>query len=404
MRTSGLKAAYYVIGILKEKVRRLLGPIMQITPIMAATKTTRMSLRVGSFNMHGFKIGSSCLADLCNMSDIILVQEHWLSPHSLHLLSGVNDNFVYFASSAMCTKLAEGVLRGRPFGGVGVIVHKSLAKDTSLIVNSERLTIVRIEDLYVVNVYLPDTSTAGRAEIVLDICSQIESHVNFHDNRYVIIGGDFNLEFINGTSCCQDLNSFIIENDLCVCDSKFSNGPGYTHCQETRSCSSWIDHFITSRNLFDKVDDAKIIEIGSNLSDHYPLWIHIADSSGLCRNDCTDFKDTGPKVTRLRWDKADISSYCELTRILFNDIRLDTDVDSDYDKIITALHNASRFCVPKCKTSFFKHYWDDDLSDLKMRSIEANRLWVECGRPRHGYVLQEKCRAKAMYKTALRNK
>jgi len=151
-----------VIGILKEKVRRLLGPIMQITPIMAATKTTRMSLRVSSYNMHGFKIGSSCLADLCNMSDIILVQEHWLSPHSLHLLSGVNDNFVYFASSAMCTKLSEGVLRGRPFGGVGVIVHKSLA----LIVNSERLTIVRIEDLYVVNVYLRDTSTAGRAEIV----------------------------------------------------------------------------------------------------------------------------------------------------------------------------------------------------------------------------------------------
>jgi len=47
--------------------------------------------------------------------------------------------------------------------------------------------------------------------------------------------------------------------------------------QETRNCSSWIDHFITSRNLFDKVDDAEIIEIGSNLSDHYPLWIHIAD-------------------------------------------------------------------------------------------------------------------------------
>jgi len=75
----------------------------------------------------------------------------------------------------MCTKLAEGVLRGRPFGGVGVTVHKSLAKDTSLTVNSERLTTVRIEDLYVVNVYLPDTSTAGRAEIVLDICSQTES-------------------------------------------------------------------------------------------------------------------------------------------------------------------------------------------------------------------------------------
>jgi len=208
---------------------------------MAATKSIRMSLRVSSFNMHGFKIGSSCLADLCNMSDIILVQEHWLSPHSLHLLSSVNDNFVYFASSAMCTKLARGVFRGKPFGGVGVIVHKSLAKDTSPIVNSEKLTIVRIEDLYVVNVYLPDTSELKLYRI---FCSQSESYVNPHNNSYVIIGGNFNLEFINGTSCCQDLNSFIMDNDLCVCDSKFSNGPGYTHCQETRNCSSWIDHFI----------------------------------------------------------------------------------------------------------------------------------------------------------------
>jgi len=57
----------------KGKVRYLLGPIMQITPIMAATKTTQMSLHASSFNMHGFKIGSSWLADLCNMSDIILV-------------------------------------------------------------------------------------------------------------------------------------------------------------------------------------------------------------------------------------------------------------------------------------------------------------------------------------------
>jgi len=79
-------------------------------------------------------------------------------------------------------------------------------------------------------------------------------------------------------------------------------------------------------------------------------------------------------------------------------------VDSDYDKIIAALHNASRFCVPKCKTSFFKHYWDDDLSDLKMKSIEANRLWIECGRPRSGYILQEKCQSKAVYKRVLRNK
>jgi len=91
-------------------------------PFMAATNSTRMLLRVCSFNMHGYKIGSSFLADLCKMSDIILIQEHWLSPDCLHLLSSVNDNFVYFSNSAMSSKLARHVFRGRPFGGVGVLV------------------------------------------------------------------------------------------------------------------------------------------------------------------------------------------------------------------------------------------------------------------------------------------
>ena len=67
---------------------------------------------------------------------------------------------------------------------------------------------------------------------------------------------------------------------------------------------------------------------------------------------CSDCNDTGPKVTPLKWDKADITSYYELPRIFFNDIRLRTDVDSVYDKIIAALHNAAQFSIPKCKTSF----------------------------------------------------
>ena len=47
------------------------------------------------------------------------------------------------------------------------------------------------------------------------------------------------------------------------------------------------------------------------------------------------------------------------------------------------------------------HSWQ---AYLKMKSLEANRLWIECGRPRSGYILQEKCRIKAVYKRALRNK
>ena len=52
----------------------------------------------------------------------------------------------------------------------------------------------------------------------------------------------------------------------------------------------------------------------------------------------------------------------------------------------------------------FKHYWDDELNELKTKSVEANHLWIQCGRPRSGYVYHERRVARAAYKRAIRNK
>ena len=96
-------------------------------------------------------------------------------------------------------------------------------------------------------------------------------------------------------------------------------------------------------------------------------------------------------------------SYYELTKNSLSYINLNSDIDSDYHKILTALHNVAQACVPRCKDSFFKHYWDDDLNDLKAKSVEANRLWVSCGRPRSGLVYQERRVTRVAYKRAIRN-
>jgi len=354
--------------------------------------------------MHGFNIGNVCLRDLCHVSDVVLVQEHWLAPDRLHLLSGVHDDFIYFASSSMSKKLSSGVFRGRPFGGIGVFIKKSLATCTSLIAKNERFIIIKLGSIYVVNVYLPDSSVCGRDEVIADICSQIEDYVIIHGNEYIVIGGDFNLEFVNGATCCADLNSFMSDKNLRVCDSKFTDNVKYTYCHETRNCSSWIDHFAVSRSLFDKVDDAHIIDTGNNLSDHCPIWMKLTDCETLTSKASVQTKTAIPEVSRLRWDKADVTSYRDLTDRLFSTINMNNDINSDYDKILTALHTAARTCVPRGKISFFKYYWDADLDDLKVKSINAHRLWVQCGRPRSGPVFHEKRITKAEYKRAIRNK
>ena len=147
------------------------------------------------------------------------------------------------------------------------------------------------------------------------------------------------------------------------------------------------------------------LDNGNNLSDHRPIWIQL-DGIKLSVKYNVPITIGRPNgdTSRLRWDKADIVSYYEMTRQFLDGITLSSDIDCDYDHILTALHNAAQLCVPRGKVSFFKHYWDDDLDDLKTRSVEANHLWVECGRPRSGYVYHEKRTAKAAYKRALRNK
>ena len=84
---------------------------------------------------------------------------------------------------------------------------------------------------------------------------------------------------------------------------------------------------------------------------------------------------------------------------------MSNDINSDYDTILTALHTAARMCVYlEGKSHFFKYYWDADLDDFKVKSINAHRLWIQCGRRRSGPIFHEKRIAKAEYKRGIRNK
>ena len=65
------------------------------------------------------------LRDLCFTSDIIAVQEHWLAKHDRDKLSNFRDSFQCIAKSAMFNKHEYGILVGRPFGGLAVLIRKA---------------------------------------------------------------------------------------------------------------------------------------------------------------------------------------------------------------------------------------------------------------------------------------
>jgi len=74
--------------------------------------------------MHGFREGLPAIRDmmLTIQPDVLMLQEHWLT--NMHKSDDEFPQYVCFGSSAMCTSVKSGILRGRPFGGVMVLVNK----------------------------------------------------------------------------------------------------------------------------------------------------------------------------------------------------------------------------------------------------------------------------------------
>ena len=62
------------------------------------------------------KTSTDTINKMCNESQIILLQEHWLYPDELQLISQLNTNFSGFGISSVC--LDDKFITGRPHGGL----------------------------------------------------------------------------------------------------------------------------------------------------------------------------------------------------------------------------------------------------------------------------------------------
>ena len=56
------------------------------------------------------------------------------------------------------------------------------------------------------------------------------------------------------------------------------------------------------------------------------------------------------------------------------------------------------------KVDFFKFWWDSELDNLKMLSIDAHSVWKQAGKPKSGPVYDAKQISHANYKLAIHHK
>jgi hypothetical protein len=72
---------------------------------------------------------------LVKRPDIFMLQEHWLIPYNLSRLEEKFPNYMYFGSSALasCIESGIGLMRGRPFSALMMLVKKVMKLYVQLI-------------------------------------------------------------------------------------------------------------------------------------------------------------------------------------------------------------------------------------------------------------------------------
>ena len=73
-----------------------------------------------------------------------------------------------------------------------------------------------------------------------------------------------------------------------------------------------------------------------------------------------------------------------------------------YSAIVNALLNNSDRFVPRTKSGFYKHWWNERLDELKQASIVTHNLWKRHGRPRSGEIFMQMKTAMIAYKKAIK--
>ena len=132
------------------------------------------TLKIATFNCHGFKQNISQILCLFKSCDILCLTETWLRPNELHSIDDALNQFdcSVFSKSGMDDMECTGTYSGRPFGGVCVVSKKlngiyvrpiEIASNRIVGVNLMNDNGTIIQSVY--SVYFPHDQAADAAEI-----------------------------------------------------------------------------------------------------------------------------------------------------------------------------------------------------------------------------------------------
>ena len=380
-------------------------------------------LQISSYNCKSFKRNIGGISRLCDSSDIVFLQEHWLFPSDLPSLNNVHKDFMSFGISSM--DLSDGLILGRPFGGLAVLWKNNLAPfvkpisfDDNRIIGLE----CKIDDLKILllGVYLPYDTKKNFDQYVYYL-AKLKSIVDDFDSPNVCILGDFNADIFKLSDFGKELQSFCQDANLKIADTLLLPQNSITHINDGSSTESWLDHIVCTDGFYSLLRGVGI-DLSIASSDHFPLFLKLDVSNLNNSSDSSKNYRCDPRwvVDWTSVDDAKINVFTEIVKEKLSSIAVPYDVlhchsstcfahkaaiSEYYSEIIDSVRNASQETVSKKVNGHTKRIipgWTEFVQERHTLLGDVYSLWALVGKPRHGYIYSQLCLAKSQFKYALR--
>lgn len=388
--------------------------------------TASRSFSVSSFNCRSVKSSVSEVRELCNVSDLVFLQEHWLLPNELGMLNNLHPDFVAFSKSAV--DISQNILIGRPYGGTAILFKKEFSNCVTCIdTYDSRICALRfvsnIGPILFVCVYMPaDVGDAECSENFIETCSKISALYTDSDAVQLVVAGDFNCQ--NGSRFYDAFLAFVEDNSLQLSDSLHLNNI-FTYCSDDGTRMSWIDHIVSSSGVHDLISNVDVL-FQFVTSDHKPVRATFESLYGLVA-----VQQAGPDRKNIEgaqvydWNRADnyciqafvstlsdCLSYVDIPAHVFNacshrsnDTNIVNEIDSYYNTIVKCIKFACHKCIPsrvKTHADYTVPGWNDYVKEKHLAARDAFLNWAMTGKPRQGVEFTLMNKTRAAFKLALR--
>jgi len=210
---------------------------------------------------------------------------------------------------------------------------------TPLTVGNERIQGIEItgkQKLILLSVYMPCKGSANHIEDFNNCLDQLHEIFETYQNTHqIIIGGDFNEDFIKGNDNPrkQNMMKFTSEHNL---KTKYL---GSTFIHPNGSDSSAIDFFLYQFKDQDKIIEIKKLDVIGNVSDHYPLKLTIQFDHSKQEYGTKQDGDKRMPSTRINWDKIDKNKYQKSIELKLTEVNLELNNIGDISSTLENLNN-----------------------------------------------------------------